>query len=145
MAQTTWWTSWVLVDVQDAAYWGEAQCAAVEANVRKHFGEHVRGIMNLILNVKDRRKEVDAQASKQRSMEPFLRAPNPRPYRREQTPEVVCHGLLRYTNEKCRPPKGEHRLWNKDLMACLNMRHIVQHLREAGERPERFKRPKPQS
>ena len=70
--------------------------------------------------------------------------PNPRPYRREQTPEVVCHGLLRCTNEKCRPPKGEHRLWNRDLMACLNMRHIVQSLQETGKRPLRFQRPAPQ-
>ena len=80
----------------------------------------------------------------ERSVETFRRVPNPRPYRREQMPTVVCHGLLRCTTEECHPPNGEHRIWGRNLMACLNMRHIKQGLEKTGERPEPFQRPRPQ-
>lgn len=31
-----------------------------------------------------------------------------------------------------------HRLWNRDMAATLNFRHILFELRENGKRPERF-------
>ena len=53
---------------------------------------------------------------------------------------VLCHGLLRCTNEQCK--RGwRHRLWNRDVAAALNMRAIVEGLRDDGCRPTRFARP----
>ena len=72
----------------------------------------------------------------------FRRVPNPRPYRRAAHAEVLCHGLLRCTNQTCQQACGGHdRLWNRDLLAVLNFRHILNGLRVEGERPERFRRP----
>ncbi|KAJ1962179.1 hypothetical protein IWQ62_003611, partial [Dispira parvispora] len=81
----------------------------------------------------------------------FKQVKNPRPYRRRSTPKVVCHGLLSCKNENClesatngslvTPPRM--RMWNRDLAAVLNFRHILNGLREAGVRPARFVRQPP--
>ncbi|KAI8089059.1 uncharacterized protein BX664DRAFT_239354, partial [Halteromyces radiatus] len=80
------------------------------------------------------------------SLETFHRVPNPRPYRRQQNPTVICHGLLRCTNQTCVEAirsngfeKG-YRLWNRDLAAALNFLHILRGLREDGVIPARFRR-----
>jgi len=82
-------------------------------------------------------------------VETFKRIPNPRPS--TTRPEITCHGLLRCKSEHCQRtissatqnrPLSEpaYRLWNRDLLATLNMRHILYGLRNDGEIPERFRR-----
>ncbi|KAJ2499196.1 hypothetical protein GGH96_003710 [Coemansia sp. RSA 1972] len=88
--------------------------------------------------------------------------PNPRPFQRRNRPEVKCHGLLGCPSQTCgeffktyeggylgkqegeRKDKSEgnfHRkLWNRDLAAVLNFRHILFSLRETGTVPTRFQR-----
>ncbi|KAJ2497770.1 hypothetical protein GGI11_008099, partial [Coemansia sp. RSA 2049] len=123
---------------------------------------------------------------------------NPRPWRREHNPRVLCHGLLRCTSKKCsddvvtaakrnkekresnvnseakpeampkakaraaarakprakakskRRPKApyvdrpaaimSYRIWNRDLVAVLNMLAILKSLRDGNGIPERFQR-----
>ncbi|KAI8388266.1 uncharacterized protein BYT42DRAFT_611336 [Radiomyces spectabilis] len=72
-------------------------------------------------------------------LEKFKKVPNPRPYRRTKQPEVLCHGLLRCTNQKCKHDHG-YKLWNRDLAAVLNFRKILFGHRENNERPTLFKR-----
>ncbi|KAL4213416.1 hypothetical protein AB4K20DRAFT_1819555 [Rhizopus microsporus] len=77
------------------------------------------------------------------SLHTFRRVPNPRPYRRERYPTVICHGLLRCTNPCCRPAmaaSGRQRLWNRDVAACLNYMHILRGLQRNGMVPHRFRR-----
>jgi hypothetical protein len=81
----------------------------------------------------------------QRSLETFLRVPNPRPWRREEQPTVVCNGLLRCNNQNCMQPRQTTRLWNRDMAAVCNFRHILQGLRLDGSRPLRFRRRHPQN
>ena len=78
------------------------------------------------------------------SLENFLVRQNPRPYRRTENPTVTVHGLLRCTTEDCLEAvdRTRRRLWNRDLVATLNFRHIIHgHVFEEG-RPERFCRKK---
>ncbi|KAJ2525652.1 hypothetical protein EV175_007732 [Coemansia sp. RSA 1933] len=81
----------------------------------------------------------------------FKRVQNPRPYQRREMPEVECHGLLSCKNENCMEPMADGsaasphrvRLWNRDLAAVLNFRHILNGLHENGARPARFMRSAP--
>ncbi|KAJ2525737.1 hypothetical protein EV175_007721 [Coemansia sp. RSA 1933] len=85
------------------------------------------------------------------SLATFKRVKNPRPYQRNARPQVICHGLLSCKNEKCMEPMADGsaasphraRLWNRDLAAVLNFRHILNGLRENGARPARFMRSAP--
>ena len=78
----------------------------------------------------------------ERSIDVFKRVPKPRPYWRAARPYVTCHGLLRYTNRTCQQARGgRYRLWNRDLLAVLNFRHILNGLGAEGVRPPRFLRP----
>lgn len=78
------------------------------------------------------------------NVETFKRVKNPRPYKRATMPTVISHGLLRCTNQSCmEQPSGYtvvSKLWNRDLLACLNFRHILHNLRSSGARPDRFQR-----
>ncbi|CEG84132.1 hypothetical protein RMATCC62417_17978 [Rhizopus microsporus] len=77
------------------------------------------------------------------SLRTFRHVPNPRLYQRERYPTVVCHGLLRCTNLYCRlamAAPDKHRLWNRDVAACLNYMHIICGLRRNGMVPHRFHR-----
>ncbi|KAJ2085574.1 hypothetical protein IW138_006246 [Coemansia sp. RSA 986] len=38
------------------------------------------------------------------ALEKFLKVPNPRPYQRKKMKEILCHGLLKCTNELCMGP-----------------------------------------
>ncbi|KAG1140370.1 hypothetical protein G6F37_009660 [Rhizopus arrhizus] len=77
---------------------------------------------------------------------------NPRPYQREKCPIVDRHGLLRCKNQQCLKVVTSTmeatakiplcRLWNRDIAATLNFRHILFSLRANDERPERFCRSK---
>ncbi|KAG1057992.1 hypothetical protein G6F43_000194 [Rhizopus delemar] len=81
-----------------------------------------------------------------RSLTTFKRIPNPQPYQRQNNPEVICHGLLRCTNQNSKVTMQNisgvqelcERLWDRDLAACLNMIHIACNLCLNGEIPERF-------
>ncbi|KAI8076817.1 uncharacterized protein BX664DRAFT_249185, partial [Halteromyces radiatus] len=79
----------------------------------------------------------------QYSLEHFGFVPNPRPFR---TGDVRRWGLLRCTSQECMNQMalqgfhGRYRQWNRDLMACLNMRTILLHHREGHGRPEPFVR-----
>ncbi|KAG1167880.1 hypothetical protein G6F70_009355 [Rhizopus microsporus] len=49
----------------------------------------------------------------------------------------------RCTNPYCRPTMAaldRHRLWNRDVAACLNYMHILRGLRRNGMVPDRFRR-----
>ncbi|KAJ1768668.1 hypothetical protein IW140_000799 [Coemansia sp. RSA 1813] len=79
------------------------------------------------------------------TLEKFLKVPNPRPYQRKKMKEVLCHGLLKCTNELCMGPvevdgilTPRSRMYNRDLAAVLNFRHIFHGFRDHGETPERF-------
>ncbi|KAG1047429.1 hypothetical protein G6F43_010119 [Rhizopus delemar] len=77
---------------------------------------------------------------------------SPRPYQREKYPIADRHGLLRCKNQQCLKTVTStieatdkvplRRLWNRDMAATLNFRHILFSLRANGERPERFCRSK---
>ncbi|KAJ2569518.1 hypothetical protein IW140_003072 [Coemansia sp. RSA 1813] len=79
------------------------------------------------------------------TLKKFLKVPNPRPYQRKKMKEVLCHGLLKCTNELCMGPvevdgvlAPRSRMYNRDLAAILNFRHIFHGLHDHGETPERF-------
>ncbi|KAJ1662292.1 hypothetical protein EV178_006013 [Coemansia sp. RSA 1646] len=79
------------------------------------------------------------------TLKKFLKVPNPRPYQRKKLKEVLCHGLLKCTNQLCMGPvevdgvlTPRSRMYNRDLAAILNFRHIFHSLRNHGETPERF-------
>ncbi|KAL4208088.1 hypothetical protein AB4K20DRAFT_1914567 [Rhizopus microsporus] len=65
---------------------------------------------------------------------------NPRVFRRATMPMVKCHGLLRCQNNQC---SNDSKLWNRDLTAVLNFKHILTSLRGTGPCPARFKRTLP--
>lgn len=69
----------------------------------------------------------------------FRRCRNPRPKATRR--RIIRHGLLRCQSEACLREIPNGRLWNRDLLATLNFRHIVNGYREVGSRPERFRRP----
>ncbi|KAJ2703737.1 hypothetical protein H4R19_005300, partial [Coemansia spiralis] len=77
-----------------------------------------------------------------------VRHTNPRPHQRARMPTVKCHGLLKCNNETCLEPLvvdgrsvPRRRLWNRDLAAVCNFRHILFSLRARGATPTRFQRP----
>ncbi|CEG76469.1 hypothetical protein RMATCC62417_11365 [Rhizopus microsporus] len=69
-------------------------------------------------------------------LEAFLKIQNLRPFRRAKNPVIECHRLLRCTNRQCLQPFP--RLWNRDLAAVLNFRHIMDQHRQALGWPSRF-------
>ncbi|KAJ2538595.1 hypothetical protein EV175_006447, partial [Coemansia sp. RSA 1933] len=80
------------------------------------------------------------------SLTTFKHIKNPWLYQRNARPQVICHGLLSCKNEKCMElmangsaasPHHVH-LWNRDLAAVLNFRHILNGLHENGARPAWF-------
>ncbi|KAG1613708.1 hypothetical protein G6F46_007501 [Rhizopus delemar] len=85
-------------------------------------------------------------------LETFKKVQSPRPYQREKYPIADRHGLLRCKNQQCLKAVTStieatdkvplRRLWNRDMAATLNFRHILSSLRANGERPERFCRSK---
>ena len=62
----------------------------------------------------------------------FLEVPNPRFWRREQEPKVICHGLV-----KCNTC---HRLWNRDENGACNIFRIANAIVYEEDRPEYLKR-----
>lgn len=78
-----------------------------------------------------------------KTLETFRRVPNPRPWQRQEHPTVICHGLLRCTNQNCLHSMAGHRLHNRDVAVTRNMCHILYGLRQDGARPRRFCRPRP--
>ncbi|KAI7899308.1 uncharacterized protein BX663DRAFT_522149 [Cokeromyces recurvatus] len=61
-----------------------------------------------------------------------------RPFRRTTRPKVICHELLRCTNKKCL--ESNRQWWNRDLVAVLNFRDVMNSHRQALGRPSRFSR-----
>ncbi|KAG1457122.1 hypothetical protein G6F56_006679 [Rhizopus delemar] len=74
-------------------------------------------------------------------LEKFKEVNNPRPFRRNTRPKVICHDLLRCTKQQCLKDADTPRLWNRDLVATLNFREILFELRKNGTRPICFRRP----
>ncbi|KAG1489844.1 hypothetical protein G6F46_004041 [Rhizopus delemar] len=72
-------------------------------------------------------------------LETFKKVQNPRPYQREKYPIADCHGLLRCKSQRCLKAVTRTieatdkvplcRLWNRDMAATLNFRHILFSLR----------------
>ncbi|KAJ1848837.1 hypothetical protein LPJ57_008482, partial [Coemansia sp. RSA 486] len=64
-------------------------------------------------------------------LETFRYVRNPRSWQLDNNPWVKCHGLLRCQNENCLEsvagPEGfkRRRLWNRDIAAVLNLKHIL--------------------
>ncbi|PIA13347.1 hypothetical protein COEREDRAFT_49355, partial [Coemansia reversa NRRL 1564] len=74
---------------------------------------------------------------------------NPRPHRRAETPVIKSHVVLLCNNVKCiertvGSVTGQScpRIINHDLAACLNLRYIVDGLREHDSASKRFMRPR---
>ncbi|KAJ2777290.1 hypothetical protein GGI18_004221, partial [Coemansia linderi] len=84
-------------------------------------------------------------------LENFLPVPNPRVCRRKRKPTVLCHGLLKCSNQDCLQSVEKYsgsdkwRLFNRNLAAVLNFRRIVDSLRKTNKIPEVFKRSAPES
>jgi hypothetical protein len=76
-----------------------------------------------------------------KTLENFRRVSNTRPWRRQDKPMVMCHGLLTCTNQNCLQSMANRRLLNRDVFAIRNMCHILHGLRQEGTRPRRFCRP----
>ncbi len=75
------------------------------------------------------------------NLEIFKQRPSPRPWR--QGAIVNVHGLLRCKSVNCQQfVNGQYvpRLWNRDDVATLNIRAIVEETLGDGERPMRFRR-----
>ncbi|ORX47978.1 hypothetical protein DM01DRAFT_1133970 [Hesseltinella vesiculosa] len=79
-------------------------------------------------------------------LRPYLQVENPRPFRRAQFAFVRCWGLLRCTH--CVSAlamdglqvQGYH--WNRDVLACCNMRNILLGLRSPARAvPPIYQRP----
>jgi len=68
-------------------------------------------------------------------VKPFKYRRTPRPWRDNDSPHLV-HGLLKCESEECRTMlDGKERLWNRDLLATLNFRTILNGLRSGQGRP----------
>ncbi|KAJ3217789.1 hypothetical protein HK099_005357, partial [Clydaea vesicula] len=70
---------------------------------------------------------------KKRSIETFKYRKSPRPWinRFEKV-----HGLLHCKSEKCQLPDGKNRLWNRDDVATMNIRSVVESYIIDGCRPK---------
>ena len=68
-------------------------------------------------------------------VKPFKHRRTPRSWRGNDSPRLV-HGLLKCGSEECRTIlDGKERLWNRDLLATLNFRAILNGLRSGQGRP----------
>ncbi|KAI8055709.1 hypothetical protein BDF22DRAFT_617894 [Syncephalis plumigaleata] len=99
------------------------------------------------------------------TLETFKWVRNPRPGQRKRYSNVIRHGLLRCTNQTCKEAmknikaekdkedkknkkakriwkegEFEHRLWNRDMAACLNFIQIIRSHRADGRIPTQFQR-----
>ncbi|KAL0220930.1 hypothetical protein RCL1_000784 [Eukaryota sp. TZLM3-RCL] len=61
----------------------------------------------------------------------FKKVPNPKPWKREETPEVTLNAVLKCSSEGC-----NGKVWNRNKLACLNFEAIVLNVLEGHERPE---------
>ncbi|KAI8058446.1 hypothetical protein BDF22DRAFT_598771, partial [Syncephalis plumigaleata] len=81
------------------------------------------------------------------TLEKFKPVANPRSKQHEDSHKIICHGLLRKKREgklevdyKEDPEskRYEHRLWNRDMAACLNFIQIIRSVREDNPIPTQF-------
>ncbi|KAG1177485.1 hypothetical protein G6F70_000427 [Rhizopus microsporus] len=70
-------------------------------------------------------------------LEKVAKTPNPRPFRRARQPIVLCHGLLRCTNQEFLESRNQ---WNRDLVAVLNFKAIMESHQQALGRSSKFQR-----
>ncbi|PIA13712.1 hypothetical protein COEREDRAFT_48379 [Coemansia reversa NRRL 1564] len=73
-------------------------------------------------------------------LEKFCWLDKPRPWQQKNHPRVLCHGLLRFTSERCSEDNMPNRIWNRDLAAVINMRAILHSLRNDNGIPRAFHR-----
>lgn len=75
-------------------------------------------------------------------VETFMTRPSPRPWRKRALQTV--HGLLRCTNDQCFTMKDMNslkgRLWNRDKLAVLNFKYILENYKLHGTRPTNLSR-----
>ncbi|ORE05960.1 hypothetical protein BCV72DRAFT_242418 [Rhizopus microsporus var. microsporus] len=75
-------------------------------------------------------------------LEKLKNVQNSRSFQREKQLTVTCHGLLRCKIQQCLETTtgaiSRCCLWNRDMVATLNFRHILFGLRKNGKRLERF-------
>ncbi|KAL0220259.1 hypothetical protein RCL1_000114 [Eukaryota sp. TZLM3-RCL] len=61
----------------------------------------------------------------------FKKVPNPKPWKREETPEIALNAVLKCSSKVC-----NGKVWNRNKLACLNFEAIVLNVLEGQERPE---------
>ena len=66
-------------------------------------------------------------ASAEGRCKPFREVTNPRSWRREDQPRIICHGLVKCTT--C------SRLWNRDVNSSLNILRIMKYRAHDQDRP----------
>ncbi|KAI8048543.1 hypothetical protein BDF22DRAFT_779126 [Syncephalis plumigaleata] len=99
------------------------------------------------------------------TLEKFKKVANPRSKQHEDSHKIICHGLLRCTHQTCNKAmkdikakkeqegklevdykedpefkRYEHRLWNRDMAACLNFIQIIRSVRKDNLIPTQFQR-----
>ncbi|KAI8047867.1 hypothetical protein BDF22DRAFT_462002 [Syncephalis plumigaleata] len=104
-------------------------------------------------------------ACKNPTLEKFKKVANPRLKKHEDSHRIICHGLLRCTHQTCNKAmkdikakkeregklevdykedpefkRYEHRLWNRDMAACLNFIQIIRSVRKDNLIPTQFQR-----
>ncbi|KAL0239566.1 hypothetical protein GEMRC1_009674 [Eukaryota sp. GEM-RC1] len=68
-----------------------------------------------------------------RPVKVFKEINNPKPWKREKKPLVKCHALLRCKSQECREEcHGSAKIWNRNKLACINIKTIVEHHLERG-------------
>ncbi|KAJ3226391.1 hypothetical protein HK099_004969 [Clydaea vesicula] len=76
------------------------------------------------------------------TFETFKRRTNPKPWKID---EISVHGLLRCQSEVCQQSCGHpSRLWNRDGVATLNQKSIVESMTASDGRPNKFQRTLPE-
>ncbi|KAI8053376.1 hypothetical protein BDF22DRAFT_743303 [Syncephalis plumigaleata] len=99
------------------------------------------------------------------TLEKFKPVANPRSKQHEDSHKIICHGLLRCTHQPCKEAmkdikakkkregkldvdykedpefkRYDHRLWNRDMAACLNFIQIIRSVRKDKGIPTQFQR-----
>ncbi|KAJ2833342.1 hypothetical protein FBU31_001923 [Coemansia sp. 'formosensis'] len=82
-------------------------------------------------------------------LEKFKNIDNPRRYKAKKRSKVLCHGLLRCTNQECLravekyKDTSKSRLYNRNVAAVVNFKRIITSLLKTGDIPVQFKRSTP--
>jgi len=99
---------------------------------RKGYRKVLRKAGYSVLLVDECRTSKSCALCEDGTCETFKTRKNPRPYQEKKTPIVEVHGLL--ICQDCST------LWNRDVLASINMVKIAMAASKGEARPERFKK-----